>query len=491
MTPPGSGASSPAPSTPGGVDPGGANPGMVAPPGPGPVNPVDGGVPPATAPPSSTPPTPATPVALPIVVTDHFLNRGWVADAVLQGRFGNTPGIIQEVAGAGLCASRPPGARGTCYQVTYTPPPGYNETPASYVGVHMLTTLQKNHPEAGGKVGDANWGVEPGLPIAKGARRLTFFAASEQPNQKLEFAGGMTADNITTLPHPFVMTPTWKQFSIDLNGGDTGTTLYSGFSWVHHDPGRPITFYLDNIVWDEVGELPPAIPAAARNGTRDLVFTNNCQETVWVGFTKQAGPPISPGGFQLDVGETQRVTAGGNWQGRFWGRTKCTFNGQGQGQCSAGNCPGGLACTAPTRDPVTLGEITFNAPPASDFYDVSLVDGFNLPMALGPVPGTHDRKPGAGFDCLTTMCAKNLISACPLRFNADACSSACHARPTDAAACCSGAMNTPETCPGPPEAKYFEDLCPNVYSYAYDDRNSTFTCLGEDYATIFCPEPRK
>ena len=96
----------------------------------------------------------------------------------------------------------------------------------------------------------------------------------------------MTADNITTLPHPFLtVTPTWKQFSIDLNGGDTGTSLYSGFSWVHHDPGRPITFYLDNIVWDEVGQLPPAIPAGAKNGTRDSVFTNNCKETVWVGFT--------------------------------------------------------------------------------------------------------------------------------------------------------------------------------------------------------------
>ena len=68
-------------------------------------------------------------------------------------------------------------------------------------------------------------------------------------------------------------------------------------------------------------------------------------------------------------------------------------------------------------------------------------------MALGPVPGTNYRKPGAGFDCLTTMCAKNLIAACPLRFNADACSSACHARPTDAAACCSGAMKPPRPAP--------------------------------------------
>ena len=476
----------PGTSGPGGT--GGAGPGVVIPPGGPPIAGVDAGAPPS-GPPVAPPATPGTPVALPIVVTDHFTNRGWVADPALDKRF--SPEMIKEVAGGGgLCASRPAGAKGTCYQVTYTPPAGFVETPASYVGVHMLPTLKQDNPQTGAKVGQANWGQEPGIPVARGARRLTFYAASEQP-VKLEFAGGMQADQITTLPYPLTLTPGWKQYSIDLAGGDTGAALYSGFSWVFFDPGRPITFYIDGIVWDDVGELPPALPAGTKNNARDIQFINNCQETVWVGIFTQRGPRTNPGGFQLDRGQTRRITTAPGWQGRFWGRTKCTFNAQGQGQCLTGNCPGGLDCTDGTRDPVTLGEMSFNSPPDSDFYDISLVDGFNLPMALGPQPGTHGRKPGAAFDCLTPMCAKNLAASCPLRFNADACASACYQRPNDPAACCTGAMNTPETCPGPPEAAAFEQACPHAYSYAYDDRNSTFTCLGEDYAAVFCPEPRK
>ncbi|KAL2499336.1 Pathogenesis-related thaumatin superfamily protein [Abeliophyllum distichum] len=31
--------------------------------------------------------------------------------------------------------------------------------------------------------------------------------------------------------------------------------------------------------------------------------------------------------------------------------------------------------------------------------------------------------------------------------------------------------------------------CPRAYSYAYDDKTSTFTCVGADYLITFCPSP--
>ena len=67
-----------------------------------------------------------TPIPLPLVVTDHFTNRGWFGDASIAMHFKPGSTIIKEaVSTSGPCASRPPGARGKCLQFTYTPPPGF------------------------------------------------------------------------------------------------------------------------------------------------------------------------------------------------------------------------------------------------------------------------------------------------------------------------------------------------------------------------------
>ncbi|MQL41280.1 hypothetical protein EI012_25510 [Escherichia coli] len=37
-------------------------------------------------------------------------------------------------------------------------------------------------------------------------------------------------------------------------------------------------------------------------------------------------------------------------------------------------------------------------------------------------------------------------------------------------------------------SQFFEQQCPDAYSYAYDDKSSTFTCSARpDYAITFCP----
>jgi hypothetical protein len=276
--------------------------------------------------------------------------------------------------------------------------------------------------------------------------------------------------------------------------------LLSGFSWSYLDTARPVTFYVDGIVWDDVGILPPELPMGARDNQRAILFTNNCPQTVWVAIQTQRGAPPAQGGFQLDAGKTQTLTLANNWGGRFWGRTGCSFNGAGAGRCETGDCPGGLNCAGGTgaAQPVTLGEISYslNAAVDSDFYDVSLVDGFNLPMAVGPLRGTHGRKPGAPFDCLTPMCATDVNQVCPAdlqRKNGGgkvvACASGC-TQSGDPALCCAAPF-TAQTCPIPAQSRPFKAACPHAYSYAYDDATSTFTCQGEDYAAVFCPQPRK
>ena len=67
------------------------------------------------------------------------------------------------------------------------------------------------------------------------------------------------------------------------------------------------------------------------------------------------------------------------WGGRFWARTGCN----GQGHCVTGDCGNKLECNgAGGIPPVTLAEITLNGAGGLDFYDVSLVDGFNVPVQV-------------------------------------------------------------------------------------------------------------
>ncbi|MGI4329182.1 thaumatin family protein, partial [Klebsiella pneumoniae] len=48
---------------------------------------------------------------------------------------------------------------------------------------------------------------------------------------------------------------------------------------------------------------------------------------------------------------------------------------------------------------------------------------------------------------------------------------------------------TPDTCKPSSYSELFKSACPHAYSYAYDDKTSTFTCAGADYHITFCPPP--
>jgi len=59
-------------------------------------------------------------------------------------------------------------------------------------------------------------------------------------------------------------------------------------------------------------------------------------------------------------------------------RTGCVFR-DGRGHCQSGDCAGRYQYTGNGAIPATLAEYDMNAWDGLDFYDVSMVDGSNLP----------------------------------------------------------------------------------------------------------------
>ncbi|KAI3796958.1 hypothetical protein L1987_39645 [Smallanthus sonchifolius] len=218
-----------------------------------------------------------------------------------------------------------------------------------------------------------------------------------------------------------------------------------------------------------------------------FTFKNRCDYMVWPGILSSAGStPLDSTGFDLSPGESRSFQASPGWSGRFWGRTGCTFDANGQGSCATGDCGSNqISCNgAGATPPATLAEFTIGSSSGTnsqDFYDVSLVDGYNLPMAVDASGGT-----GA---CGTTGCVTDLNRMCPSELqtgDGQACKSACEAF-GNPEYCCSGSFGSPDTCRPSVYSEIFKSACPRSYSYAYDDATSTFTCTGADYTITFCP----
>ena len=120
-----------------------------------------------------------------------------------------------------------------------------------------------------------------------------------------------------------------------------------------------------------------------------------------------------------------------------------------------------------------------------DYYDVSLVDGYNLPIQISPIAGSFKKAGGGKYDCNPAGCHSDLNAHCPPELaqksggHTVACFSACMKLNTDEY-CCRGAHNKPETCKSRDwKVNYpaiFKQSCPDAYSYAYDDHSSTFPC---------------
>lgn len=141
------------------------------------------------------------------------------------------------------------------------------------------------------------------------------------------------------------------------------------------------------------------------------VFTleNRCKNTIWPGIQPGAGKPqLMGGGLELAPGDSVNITSPKGWSGRFWGRRWCSFDDLGKGTCLTGDCGGALKCAgAGGAPPATLAEFTLDSP--FDFYDVSLVDGYNMPMSITP----HGGSGSSSNSCKAVRCVSDLNRGCP------------------------------------------------------------------------------
>jgi len=187
--------------------------------------------------------------------------------------------------------------------------------------------------------------------------------------------------------------------------------------------------------------------------------------------------------MKLDPGESWTLNVpAGTGPGRVWPRTGCSFDSTGKGSCQTGDCGGVLACTSFGQPPATLAEFTIGG--GTDFFDISLVDGFNVPMDFMPTSANRQR----GQACSKgPRCAANITSQCSEKLTVPGgCNSACRVFNQDKY-CCTG--NVSSTCEPTTYSVFFVRGCPDAYSYSRDDSSSTtFSCpSGTNYQVVFCP----
>jgi hypothetical protein len=206
---------------------------------------------------------------------------------------------------------------------------------------------------------------------------------------------------------------------------------------------------------------------------RTFTVINQCTQTVWAATLPAA---TFPGGLvEMAPGYSFTVGVDNGWSGRIWGKTDCTTS-------------GGTTTCASSMFPASLAELTLTSslPTGLDFYDVSLVDGFNLPIELAP--NGHTPNPAQPYNCGDPQCDVNLNLTCPAvlpdKFEGGVLACAndeCKVLGDNDAA-------SPDCIYPNQYTKFFKTACPTAYSFPYDDPTSTFTCMGlNDYTVTFCP----
>ncbi|XP_057983142.1 thaumatin-like protein [Malania oleifera] len=223
--------------------------------------------------------------------------------------------------------------------------------------------------------------------------------------------------------------------------------------------------------------------------TVNFYIGNKCPFPIWPAAASNTGQPvIAEGGFYLPSGHTQLVRAPYSWSGRIWARTGCNFNSKSNWNraCETGDCDGRLACNGLTGlPPVTLVQFSLQGDKGKpNFYDVSLVDGYNIPVLVS----------ARGSSCTSIGgCLKNLNRMCPQELQVVsnsgavvACKSACLAFDQDIF-CCRNQYGVPEKCKPNTYSKIFKDACPSYYSYAFDTPPPLASCTSNEYVITFCP----
>ncbi len=225
--------------------------------------------------------------------------------------------------------------------------------------------------------------------------------------------------------------------------------------------------------------LGTPMPIGDQTLPRKLYIENQCTYTIWT----LGGKGVFPGGANLktDPGQAFVVGWSNTFSGRLWPRSGCNAD--------------GTSCTQTGND--TLAEFTLTAGMASDWYDISLVDGFTIPVGIvqltvpwspsaAYVPG--GRLSAADQECGSPICAIDMNPGCPASD-----------QEKDSMGHIWGCKNGQSANGGhdpTPLTEYLKAGCPTSYTYAFDDPQSLFLCKtaaqnggtgAKDYKIIYCP----
>jgi hypothetical protein len=287
-----------------------------------------------------------------------------------------------------------------------------------------------------------------------------------------------------------------------------------------------------NILGGELGVFPDGTtPCSACS----LMDGSCCNTTVCPNVYNSTGPAcdcgqplVENGGFKVDKdGGTHLVYFPKGWQGNFWVRTGCVDSGNGNLDCDTANCVNNdpqdpnpkLECGGVgSQTPATKAEFAFDAN-NYDTYDVSLVDGFNAPIAIYPVKNflygcqtnkDYDSATAGGIVDLNQKVLAEapllnvtnssgavvaVLSACDYAYLHDTanvdkyCCLPPYGEKNDCIASCNTSCQSPPADPENPSCTYcdptywpadinsatlFKKYYPLGYSYADDDAASTF-----------------
>ncbi len=286
-------------------------------------------------------------------------------------------------------------------------------------------------------------------------------------------------------------------------------------------------------------------PKASAGNTRTVTIINNCDQDIYWGVTTsvktqkdqcstgfyklpgQGGGLVAKNGARAIITVQLEPICNNNkgWSGNFYARTGCSFNSQGEGTCATGNCGGKLHCQEGVggAPPHSQAEFYF-VENGNDFYDISGVDGHNVPVSIKPTSFTGTSK---DFWCTVSACTFDFVrersatdeANCPNHMKVRGaggkligCTSDCQAydaghgdKMQNSWYCCSGRWSGPENrsdcgncchlkkgagpvgSPFPvPSSKWFKEKCPNAYAWPQDDVSSTYSCISKSYDVTFC-----
>ncbi|KAK2373104.1 pathogenesis-related thaumatin protein 3.5 [Trifolium repens] len=212
-----------------------------------------------------------------------------------------------------------------------------------------------------------------------------------------------------------------------------------------------------------------------------LSIISRCSLTVFLGIFHGTGTSLpSTTGFVLPPGKSNVLNVTLSWSGRLWGRTHCSHDSNGKFSCLTGDCASStMECDGGNASPpATLAEFNLNTRSNGfDFFSVSVVNGYNLPMMVEP-----QVENGVG-DCMTTGCMVHLNKVCPSELKVMS--------EGDCIGCRNACQPFSKYC----YSEFFTKVCP----HANADATKTFqsVCASTDYRIIFCPtstssdQPRK